>query len=317
MKSVYHASVPYAFAMTLGNRALRPAALRCLFSIFRNFFFSQFCFALLPGRVPVSRGDHPLDRKIPFLPEWVDVYIDFVAYWLRMITFLSINYGRRSHAAIFELLVSMGKLYEFAGQIYRKNLSTTDRPFYIARRRFFTIHLLDPHLMCIPSLHVMVVAFAHAKFEAALQSLGGEGRHSVQLEETRQGAQAICRAILFVKQHSVNCIGASLYALTRFDAKLFPAEKAEAFCAALFTETPAALQAGTDCLRAGGNRAECRSDLCRKCRLAVPATPPPPPLADEIRAHITASFRRFYAEGITAQKWDEPLLRFLRGLPRK
>jgi len=241
---VYDASVPYAFAKTLGTPSLRPAALRCIFSIFRNFFFCQFCMALLPGRAPVSRVDHPLDLKIPFAPAWVNVYIDFVAYWVRALTFLLQNFGRRSFGEVRGFLSSMGRLYEFAGQVYRKNLSTTDRPFCIARPRFFMIHLTDPHLMCIPSLHVMVVIFSYAKFAAMLKALGAAEKCAAQIEEMRRGALAICQAILFVKQHSVNCIGASIYAMTRFDPALFPHEEAEAFCACLFDPPPPPLGFG-------------------------------------------------------------------------
>jgi len=316
VKSVYNSSTAYAFTKTFGNSSLRPTSLRCVFSIFNNFFFRQFCFALLPGRVPVSRVDHPLDGKIPFTPSWVNVYIDFVPYWIRAVAFILRNYGFRSLGAVREFVASMGKLYVFACEVYRKNLSTTYRPFYVARLRFFFIHFLDPHLMCIPSLHVMVAVYTYTKFTAMLRSLGVAENCAEQIEEMRRGAVAICQAILFVKQHSVNCIGASLYAMTRFDPDLFPPEKAEAFCSWLFVELPPAVLPQTGCLRATNTHISCNTAGCKTCPFAVPETRLPVADIAEIKAHIAGSYRRFLEEGKNARSWKEPLLNFMRGLPQ-
>jgi hypothetical protein len=266
----------YICVRALSATSLRPASILCFFSIFYNFFFRQYRAALLPDRIPVSSVDHPLDQKIPFTPSWVAVYLDFVAFWLRMLSFLLRRYKRRAFGAVREFIVSMGKLYAFAAEVYRKNLSTTIRPFYIARPRFLLIHLIDPHLMCIPSLHVMVVVLTYTKFAAIVRSLNETENANTRIEELKQGALAITQAILFVKQHSVNCIAAALYAMTRFDVELFPPEEAEAFTALLFeTSLPAADAA-------------------------------------EIKAHIISLYRRFLAEGEKAQSWEDPLLHFLR-----
>ena len=290
MRNVFDESVPYAFVRTLGNRSLRPATIRCLLSIFGNFFLSQFRLALSPGRVPVSQVDHPLDGKIPFRPRWVTVYIDFVPYWIRMLSFLIRNFGAGSLDAVREFVRSMGDLYVFAARVYTRNLSTTARPFYIAHPKFLMIHATDPHLMCIPSLHVMVVVHAYTKFAAILRSLGQAEKLAAQIDDMRNGALAICQAILFVKQHSVNCIGASVYAMTRFDPDLFPPDEAEDFCSRLFGTAPYPLGSPETGLPAG--------DIA------------------EIRAHITDSYRRFSQEGKTAGSWEEPILNFLRRSPR-
>jgi hypothetical protein len=288
--SVYDESPVYAIFKTLCVPSLRPAALRCTFSILFNFFFRQYRAAWLPGRVPVSSVDHPLDLKIPFVPAWVAIYLDFVAYWVRMLSFLLRAYGRRAFDAVREFLTSMGKLYAFAAEAYQKNFSTTDRPFYIARPRFFLIHLVDPHLMCIPSLHVMVVIRTYTRFAVILRSLHEEERCAAQIAEMKQGAMAITQAILFVKQHSVNCVAAAMYAMTCFDAELFPPEEAEAFTSLLFGDPPP---------------------------VAAPRTNLPPADAAEIRAHILSLYRLFLAEGKTARDWTEPLMRFLRQMPAR
>jgi len=226
MRSPYDASARSAFAGTLLVPALRPAAVRCVLSIFGNFFMRQHRYAL-SGRIPVSRVDHPLDARIPFVPSWIDVYLDFVPFWMRVLPFLLATRGRRAFAQVADFCREIGRLYRFAAEVYSRNLSTTDRPFYVARTKFLFVHLLDPHLMCIPSLHVMVAVFAHAKFARIARSLGGGEGLAAAVEEMRRGSLAICRAILFVKQHSVNCIGASLYAMTRFDPDLSSPEAAE------------------------------------------------------------------------------------------
>jgi len=301
--SVYDESPFHAFVKSFSVSPLRPAVIRCIISVAYNFFFRQYRAALLPGRVPVSRVDHPLDLKIPFVPSWVTIYLDFVSYWIRMLGFLLHVYRRRAYDAVREFLISMSRLYIFAAKIYQKNFSTTDRPFYIARPRFFVIHLLDPHLMCIPSLHVMVVVWTYTKFTAILRSFNDAGRYSAQIEEMKQGAIAITHAILFVKQHSINCIAASLYAMTRFCGELIPPQEAEAFINLLFWEAPPPCTLHT------------MSANYKVRPWAAPRTKIPGEDASIIKTHIISLFRRFLEEGKTAQEWEEPLLNFMGQMP--
>jgi hypothetical protein len=295
---VYDESTGYTFFKTFSVPALRRAAVPCVASIFSNFFFRQFRAALLPGRVPVTRVDHPLDRKIPFAPAWVAIYLDFVAFWIRMLAFLLRTYRRKGIEPVREFIDSMGRLYAFASEVYRKNFSTTVRPFYIARPRFLLIHLLDPHLMCVPSLHVMVAVLTWTRFAAIVRALGDGERLAAPIEEMKQGALAITQAILFVKQHSVNCVAAALYALSCFDPELLPPEAAEEFTGLLFGEPPE---------RSGRTRANARVHPSASPRTRLSAED-----AAAIRAHIIDLYRRFLAERAEARRWDEPLLDFLR-----
>jgi hypothetical protein len=299
-KSVYDESAACAFFQSIFAPPLRPAFFHCVSSIFFNFFFRQYRAALLPGRVPVSGVDHPLDQKIPFVPAWVTIYLDFIQFWVRMLSFLLRRYRRKAYGVVRDFILSMGGLYAFAAEVYQKNFSTTARPFYIARPRFFLIHLTDPHLMCIPSLHVMVVIRTWTKFEAIVRSLGDAEKLIPQIEEMKQGALAITRAILCVIQHSVNCVSAALYAMTCFDGELFPPEKAEAFAAMLFAKAPPPLYTGP------------RPANFRLRPAAAPKTALPPEDAAEIQAHIIALYRRFLAEREGSRNWTGPLLAFLR-----
>jgi hypothetical protein len=257
--------------------------LKCTLSIFRNFFLLQYWAALFPGRYPVFRADHPLDEKIPFRPRQVEVYLDFVAFWVRALGFILSRFGRRGFPAAKEFLDSMGSLYEYAAQVYRTAFSTTDRPRYLKSPRFVVIHAFDPHLMCIPSLHVMVVIRTYTLFRNVLERLSAAERYAGQIEEIRRGALDITEAVLYVKQHSVNCISAAMYAMTSFDRSLFPPEEAGAFALELFTRTEN--PAGAD------------------GRL--------------IREHIISLYRRFAAEGEKASSWKEPLINFLFSLPKR
>jgi hypothetical protein len=282
----------------LGRASLRPAAAKCLASIFYNFFFCQYRAAFFPGKksagkTPVSRVDHELDAKIPFNPDWIAVYLDFAAFWVRILGFLLKRYRERAEPGLRDFLDSMGRLYAFAGEVYGKNLSTTKRPFYIRRPRFLLIHVLDPHLMCVPSLHVMVVIRTYTKFADLLASLEPGGAENNEIAARARGvkrrAQDITEAILYVKQHSVNCVAAAMYAMTRFEERLFPREEAEDFLSGIFSsggqgESPVSGRRGK--VNAGDGTA--------------------------IRSYIGVLYTRFLAEGAKAPSWEKPLLDFLR-----
>jgi hypothetical protein len=281
-ETVARESPVFAMAVIFLNPFLRRSALRCLVSIFRNFFFLQYWGALFPGKIPVFRVDHPLDEKIPFRPRYITVYLDFVAFWVRALGFLLRFSGRRALLPVRDFIVSMGRLYGFAAEVYAKGFSTTPRPRYLARPRFVLVHALDPHLMCIPSLHVMVVVRTYTKIRAILASLGAAETRAVQIDELWRGALEITGAVLYVKQHSINCIAAALYAMTRFDGVLFPPEEAERFIGALFTG--AAFLAPAD--------------------------------VETFRAHILGLYRRFLEEGRIVRRWEAPLIAFLRSSPQ-
>ena len=285
-------SIPMTFLRVLSRPYLRATALLCIASIARNFFLLQYRAAFLPGRVPVTRVDHPLDRQIPFLPGRVRTYLDFVAFWIRTVGFLLRTHGRGIFEQVRNFLETMGALYAFAAEVYRKNFSTTDRPFYIRHPRFLLIHLVDPHLMCIPSLHVMIVIRTYTLFREIVKNLHEEDRFASQIGELYRGALAITEAVLYVKQHSVNCISAAMYAMSMFEPALFPQAEAERFVSDLFSDAKNLVPLN------GAEKGQ---------------------VAGEIREHILSLYRRFAAScpgrGEKAgdnPDWTEPLLVFLK-----
>jgi len=296
-KSIYGETIIYAFFKTFFTPSLRPAFFKCVKSIFYNFFFRQFRASFLPGRIPVSQVDHQIDEKIPFVPRWVTIYLDFIYFWIRILTFFLARYKRKAYIPIRDFIFSIGGLYAYAAEVYSKNLSTTKRPFYISRPRFLLIHLADPHLMCIPSLHVMVAVHTYTMFRVIAKKIGEDENLKEQILEMRLGALAICQAILFVKQHSVNCIPAALYAMTCFNPEIFTVGEAVAFTEQLFSHPPAANE-------------ETAKYATHPC--AAPLTVIPETDQKHIKSHILSLYYRFLEERKTAKTWIEPLLKFLK-----
>ena len=288
-RSVSSESTVRAVIGIIGSPLLRPTALRSVFSVFRNFFFLQYRAALFPGRYPVSQADHPLDKKIPFTPGRVKTYLDFIHFYIRAAGFLIrisrqpgiLQERKKAMNLINSFIKSLGAVYGKAAEVYSKNFSTTNRPSYLSSFNFIVIHAFDPHLMCIPSLHVMVMILTYTRFKKILNELNGTDALPAKKasNEVRSGALAITEAVLYIKQHSVNCISAAMYAMTRFDDS-FPEEEAEAFAGDLFKNA---------------------DDMNKKD-------------IDEIRSHIINLYRRFIEQGSRTDIWEKPLLDFLASL---
>ncbi|MDR0447271.1 MAG: hypothetical protein LBH07_01235 [Treponema sp.] len=226
------------FLAVMTQPRLLRRSLRCISVIFTRFFLFQYRRALFPV-LPVSRADHVLDDRIPFNPRLIRIYLDFTALWIRIAGLLSTGFGKRGRNLAAGFIASITGLYLFAFEIYRKNLSTTDRPNYKKGRYFRLIHLVDPHLMCIPSLHVMLMVHSYTAFRHFLKLLEKEEDLWQLREKVYRSALMITEAVLYVKQHSINCIGAALYAVHRYDPSLFSVEDAEAFINDLFAQKEA------------------------------------------------------------------------------
>jgi hypothetical protein len=262
--------------LTLLLRPIRHAYTFTIKSVLYNFFYLQYKAVLFPRGVKITRVDHELDREIPFTPSWIGVYMDFSPFWMRSQAFLATTFGKDANPHIASFVHGIGELYAFAADVYRRNFSTTSRPFYLGKPGFVSIHLFDPHLMCIPSLHVMVVIMTYTRLRQVLSALGKEKEYTDEIEAARKRALDITESILYVKQHSINCIAAALYAMTRYDATLFPASEACNF---------------TDRLLCNG--------------------PIPADVRSAIKSHILELYRNFLDAGTRSENWEQPLLDFL------
>jgi hypothetical protein len=146
--------------------------------------------------------------------------------------------------------------------------------------------------MCIPSLHVMIVIHTYTMLREFLFRMGDGELFSRELEKVRRGALAITEAVLYVKQHSINCISAAMYAMSRYSPSRFPPEEAERFAGDMFSG-----------------------------KAFDQANPPDPgkPLAEvpaaeraAIVKYIMDLYYRFLEAGKTSADWEKPLLDFLK-----
>ena len=271
------AIAPVFFHVFFSREGIGPL-LGYLKTVLRDFFALQFSVKFGFKKIPVINVDHPLDATVPFTPERVSVYLDFVAFWIRPLGYIRKRYGRKAgvrYTARFLALID--RCYRDAAEVYRFRMTTTKRPKYY-KGKFRIIHLFDPHLLCVPSLHVIIVALAHTFYRVAFEELGMEEKEAEALnKELFDGAVAITETVLYIKQHSVNCIPAALYALTR----VWPEEV-----------TPSFVVDFINALFAGAN------DVT-------------PLDAARIRAYITEMYEELFLEGCHDSDWITPLQRWL------
>jgi len=224
--------------LALTNPRLAGPGLKVALVALRKFFLPQFQTVIFRSR-PVVYVDHPVDRKIPFQPSTVSLYMSFIPLWMNAVFWLNRRYGRAADARLAAFLEGIALLYDEAGSIYLRCHSTTVRPRRLPNLSCAMIQVLDPHLNCIPSLHVTIVFGAWMLARGVIDAMGdahgeatgkaGESRAEAWLASLYNHAQRIAETTMLMKQHSVNCVGASLWYLN----VCYPASFDEARCAAI------------------------------------------------------------------------------------
>ena len=280
-------TVGYArpIALALSRPRFLAGGLRLGAEALRSFFIPQFENAIFFRR-PVVNVDHPLDATVPFDPRFVNKYLEFVQLWMASFYRLWRFYGKEAIHDLVGFLDAIRGLYAEAGTVYLTVHTTTTRPSKNYNLRFAFIHAVDPHLDCVPSLHVLLVVSNWLLVSEIVGRLGPDQARGFKSDHVelwarslRREALAITESVLFVKQHSVNCIGASLYYLRRRFPR-FGDEEAEAFVRDLFSS------------EAGGlvNSEELRRTMLELC----------------------SSMERAYARS-PERGWREPILEFING----
>lgn len=270
--------VALVFFRTFIHRRTRKAMFAYLGTVMRDFFWLQFSVKLGFKKIPVLNVDHPLDATVPFTPEKVSVYLDFVAYWIRPLGYIGKRFGKDAQIEYTaRFLETVERCYRDAADVYRFRMTTTRRPHY-HKGMFLTIHLFDPHYLCVPSLHVIIVVLAYTFYRKAFAELGmGDEEADAINRELYDGAVAITETVLYIKQHSVNCIPAALYAMTRITpAEVTPIEVTR-FIESLFA----------------GDTAVTRENV------------------ERIREHISFLYEELFLEGCHDDNWITPLQRLL------
>ena len=253
--------------------------IKCVHTALHKFFFLQFSVKMKLKKIPVVSVDNALDKKIPFTPERVSVYLDFIHSLARPLGFcISTFKGKERAQIITGVLDLLRECYETASHIYSLSMSTTNRPNYKKDRHFRLIHALDPHLMCVPSLHVaiMIMAWIHYR-EVFKMPYFTEEESKHYTAQVFESAKSITETVLYVKQHSVNCIPAAIYMMTVILKGHFTIEDAVSFMDCLFVES---------------------TDLSQETK-------------KEINTYIHTMFERFLLEGSSAEDWTDPIKHWL------
>ena len=213
-----------------------------LYTVVTKFFWLQFSVKLGLRKIPVLPVDNALDKKVPFNPLKVPIYLDFIHFWVRPMVFIINKYGTKTavpYCAKFFAIID--KSYQEAARIYSFRMSTTDRPMCkvdkSVQRHFNTIRTVDPHYLCVPSLHIAIVVLAYTFFRQTFKELEMDNKEQdFYNAELYRGALDIAETVLYVKQHSVNCIPAALFMMTNLIPEYFKAEDARIFINDLFKD---------------------------------------------------------------------------------
>lgn len=214
---------------------------KLIIAIIKDFFLLQALHKLHLTHHPVIYVDTDLDDKIPFVPEKVKDYMSFIPFFIKPTTMLRKRLGMKKAGPYISIFLRfIATMYHNAASIYRFCMTTTHRPKYIQTKEFRAIHIADPHLLCVPSLHVTIAAGTYAWFKQLFKTgILPQEEAQKRLDEIYTQAMKITESVLFVKQHSVNCIPLALYMLTStMNKSFFSIEDAADFMNDLFKNCP-------------------------------------------------------------------------------
>ncbi len=257
---------------------------RFLRTVVRDFFWLQFSVKWRFKTIPVLDVSHPLDELIPFTPGKVKIYLNFTNFWIRPMTFLFRRLGvKKALPYCIEYLSLIETAYANAAKVYRFCMTTTQRPDYKTDAAFKMIHAFDPHLLCVPSLHVAIVILSSVYYADVFKNDDfTEEERKTYTAELREGARRIIESVLYVKQHSVNCIPAAMYMMLYVLKNRFT------------------ISAGIDIINSLFADDETLSDPDKK----------------KISAHIHFMFERLLLEGANENDWTVPVKRWLKSYAR-
>jgi len=257
---------------------------RFLRTVVRDFFWLQFSVKWRFKTIPVLDVSHPLDELIPFTPDKVKIYLNFTNFWIRPMTFLFRRLGvKKALPYCIEYLSLIETAYANAAKVYRFCMTTTKRPDYKTDAAFKMIHAFDPHLLCVPSLHVAIVILSSVYYADVFKNDDfTKEERKTYTAELREGARRIIESVLYVKQHSVNCIPAAMYMMLYVLKNRFT------------------ISTGIDIINSLFADDETLSDPDKK----------------KISAHIHFMFERLLLEGANENDWTVPVKRWLKSYAR-
>ena len=254
-------------------------AWKFLLTVAYKFFGIQYLEKFHILHIPVRHVDHKLDNCVPFKPGVIRTYLDFINYWLRNISMLQCRFGVHEGTTLgLEFLRHLTLIYHEAFLMYTTCMTTTRQP-PCRERAIRTMRLADPHFLCVPSLHISIICFTYSFYKKLFirEEFTEEEQERWNKELYAHGLE-IAESVLYLKQHSVNCIPAALYLVTKLFPDLFPPTDAALFIADLFKDA---------------------DDISAEDKEAI-------------RNHIDFTYERFLLEGVIEDDWRDPVLRWLK-----
>ncbi len=279
-KTLKELSIVPAYIYALTHWRTLKALARYLWIVICDFFLLQFTVKWGWRNIEIINVDHELDDKIPFTPSLAPVYLDFFNFWTRPLSLITTVSPKTACSHFAKMLTIMGDIYKQASSFYKYKMTTTHRPTASDYRdkNFDYIRRMDPHYLCVPSLHIAVVILTYSFFKKVFDeecySDEVKARYNKELYD---GAIEIGETVLYVKQHSVNCIPAAVYTVSVANPDLFSIEDAVSFMDDLFA-----------------NQDNISEDAKK-----------------EINEHLHRLFEQLLLEGKYADHWLEPLKRWL------
>lgn len=272
-------SAEIVFKCTFNSKIISHAV-KLVNTILSDFFFLQYAQKFHITKRKVINVEDKIDSEIPFCPEYVKTYSSFVNFFLRPLTMLTRRLGlKKAIPYCNDFLDFVKELYKNSAKIYRFRFTTTNRPKYYKNFAFKIIHIFDPHLLCVPSLHVAIACGTYIWYKRLFEKniLPGKEQNR-RLEEIRLHALAITESVLLVKQHSVNCIPSAIYLLCSSLSNLkMTTDEAIDFMNSLFKNCP-----------------EISSETRKK-----------------LTGHFNYIYERNFLENVYNENWEESLKRWL------
>ena len=176
-----------------------------------------------------------------------------------------------------EFIRYLSLTYDEAYSLYDISFTTTYRPAS-NKRSIKLLRRADPHFMCVPSLHIAIMCLCIGFYKMLFSREHFSVKESTKwLDEIKTRAVEIGETVLYLKQHSVNCIPAALYMMTRITPELFTPADAVDYIDRLFANS---------------------KDVNPQDR-------------KKINTHIHTMYERLLLEGCSCDDWKEPVLRWL------
>ena len=243
-----------------------------------KFFIPQYIQNIHLRHTPVKHVDHKLDEAVPFDPSHLDTYMGFITFYIRPQLLFGKRYGYFNGGQYpNEFMRYLKVIYDEAYRFYSYSFTTTYRP-KSDLKSIKKLHNADPHYMCVPSLHVSLVCACYGYFRMCFNREGfTEKEKNLWLTEIRKEGISIIESVLYLKQHSVNCIPAAMYMITSLCPEMFSLQDAVDFIGDLFKDA---------------------KDISEENKKAI-------------FDHIQFTYERFLLEGIQSSDWMDPLKHWL------